>query len=199
MAKRIGLTGGIGSGKSSVADLFKQLGVDTINADLIAHELTRPESLQFEQIIEHFGGEIINHTGHIDRKKLANIVFKNDNKRSLLESILHPPIMDNMFTHCRQSKSPYCILEVPLLIESGCHQSMDRVIVVTCNLATRTSRLQHARKMSLTQINRILDIQLSDQDRANVADDIIVNDSTITALKEQVIGLHETYCSLFAA
>lgn len=197
MAKKIGLTGGIGSGKSSVADLFKQLGIDTINTDLISRTLTRPGSPQFEQIIENFGAQITDNSGHIDRKKLANIVFRNDKKRALLESILHPPIMDKMFAQCRQSKSLYCILEIPLLIESGLHKSMDRVIVVTCNPATRTHRLQQTRKMSLDEIKRILNAQLSDRERVARADDIIVNDSTIATLEEQVNGLHKTYCSLF--
>ncbi len=197
MAARVGLTGGIGSGKSTVANLFKQLGVDTIDADLISRELTRPGTPEFEQIVESLGSGIIDNSGHIDRKKLGEIVFRNDKKRDLLESILHPPILDKMFDQCRKSKSPYCILEIPLLIESGQHELMDRVVVVTCNPETRTSRLQQHRKMSVDEINRVLDTQLSDRERAAKADDVIVNDSTIAALEAQVTRLHETYRSMF--
>ncbi len=194
-AKKIGLTGGIGSGKSVVAGLFKQLGIDILDADFIARQLTAAGMPQCEQIIDVFGGDITDNLGHIDRKKLAEIVFGNDKKRALLEAILHPPIIDNMLAQCRQSKSPYCILEIPLLIESGQHKLMDRVVVVTCSRSTRTSRLQQTRKLSLAQIKRILDAQLSEHERVSMADDIIVNDSTIAALKRQVNALHENYRS----
>ena len=199
MAKKIGLTGGIGSGKSIVANLFKQFGIATINADLIAHALTRPGTPQFEQIIERFGNQIVDDSGHIDRKKLAKLVFRNANKRKLLESILHPPIIDEMFAQCRQSNALYCVLEIPLLIESGLDKSMDRVVVVTCNRSTRISRLQYYRNMDLDEIKRILAAQLSDSERSAVADDVITNDSTIATLEKQITALHQTYCALFMA
>ena len=203
MAARVGLTGGIGSGKTTVASCFAGLGVQVIDADQIGRDITEPGSAQSEQILAqimaHFGRAIMDSQGRLKRKRLGQMVFNSPQKRKLLESILHPPILDKMLAQCRQSKSPYCILEIPLLIESGQHELMDRVVVVTCNPETRTSRLQQHRKMSVDEINRILDTQLSDQDRLAKADDVIVNDSTIAALKQQVNILHENYWSMFGA
>lgn len=196
---KIGLSGGIGSGKSTVSKLFKQLGVDTIDADLIARELTQPGTPEFIQIVECLGSGIIDHSGHIDRKKLRQMIFNDDDKRARLEAILHPPIMDKMFAQCQHSKTPFCILEVPLLIESGWHELMDRVVMVTCHPKIRTQRLQQHRKLGLDEINRILDAQLSDSERAAKAHDVITNDSTMDALKQQVDALHQRYQSMFAA
>ncbi len=203
MAARVGLTGGIGSGKTTVAGCFAGLGVQAIDADRIGRDITEPGSAQSEQILaqilEHFGRAIMDSQGRLKRKQLGQMVFNSPQKRKLLESILHPPILDKMFAQCQKSKSPYCILEIPLLIESGQHELMDRVVVVTCHPETRASRLQQHRKMSVDEINRVLDAQLSDQERAAKADDVIVNDSTIAALKQQVKILHENYQSMFGA
>lgn len=202
MATRVGLTGGIGSGKTTVASYFTELGVEVFDADQIGRDLTEPGNAQSEQILaqilKHFGRAIIDSDGRLKRKRLGQIAFNHPQKRKLLESILHPPILDKMLTQCRESSAPYCVLEIPLLIESGQHALMERVVVVTCNLDTRTSRLQQHRKMNVDEINRILNTQLSEQDRLAKADDVIVNDSTVDSLKQQVATLHENYRSLFA-
>lgn len=202
MAARVGLTGGIGSGKTTVASYFTGLGVQVIDADQIGRDITEPGSAQSEeilaQILEHFGNAVIDSQGRLKRKQLGKLVFNSPQKRKLLESILHPPILDNMLAQCQASKSPYCILEIPLLIESGQYPLMDRIVVVTCNPETRASRLQQHRKMSVDEINRVLDAQLSDQERVAKADDVIENDSTIAALEQKVHLLHENYCSLFS-
>jgi dephospho-CoA kinase len=197
MASRVGLTGGIGSGKSTVANLFQQLGIDVIDADQISRQLTRPGTPQYAQIREAFGSTVIDNSGLLDRAALGKIVFECGTKRELLETILHPPIRKNMIERSMQSHSPYCILEIPLLIESGQYREMDRVLVVTCKTSIRINRLQQDRNLDLQSINRILDSQLSDEERSAEADDVIVNNSTIESLQEQVSALHKTYCAMF--
>ena len=197
MASRVGLTGGIGSGKSTVANLFQQLGIDTIDADQIARQLTLPGTPQLEQIREVFGSVVFNDSGQLDRGTLGEIVFKCGTKREMLEAILHPPIREHMLEKSRQSNSPYCILEIPLLIESGQFREMDRVLVVTCKSSIREKRLQQDRNLDLQTIHRILDTQLSDEERSAEADDVIINDSTIESLEKQVGALHRSYCSMF--
>jgi dephospho-CoA kinase len=197
MASRVGLTGGIGSGKSTVANLFQQHGIDIIDADQIARQLTRPGTPQFERIREVFGGAVIDDSGLLDRGALGDIVFKCGTKREILETILHPPIREHMLERSKQSNSPYCILEIPLLIESGQYREMDRVLVVTCKTSIRKQRLQQNRDIDLQTINRILDSQMSDEERCAEADDVIVNDSTIASLEKQVSTLHKTYCAMF--
>jgi len=197
MASRIGLTGGIGSGKSTVAGLFRKLGIETIDADQIARELTLPGTPEFEQIRDAFGSKVIDSSGNLDRKTLGEIVFSSDEKRRILESILHPPIRKDMLEKSLQSKSPYCILEIPLLIESGQYRDMDRVLVVTCKSSIRIQRLQQDRNLDTPTIVRILDAQLSDDERSANADDVIVNDSTIESLVKQVSALHRVYSAMF--
>lgn len=197
MASRVGLTGGIGSGKSTVATLFQRLGIDTIDADQIARQLTMSGTPQLEQIREVFGSAVFNDSGQLDRGTLGEIVFKCGTKREMLEAILHPPIREHMLEKSRQSNSPYCILEIPLLIESGQFREMDRVLVVTCKSSIREKRLQQDRNLDLQTIHRILDTQLSDEERSAEADDVIINDSTIESLEKQVGKLHRSYCAMF--
>ena len=197
MASRVGLTGGIGSGKSTVAKLFQQLGIDTIDADQIARQLTIQGTPQFEQITEVFGSAVIDDSGLLDRAALGIIVFNNSKKREMLEAILHPPIREYMLEKSQKSTSPYCILEIPLLIESGQYHEMDRVLVVTCNSSIRKKRLRQDRNLDMQTISRILDAQLSDDERSANADDVIANDSTIESLEQQVSALHKTYCAMF--
>jgi len=197
MASKIGLTGGIGSGKSTVAGLFRKLGIETIDADQIARQLTLPGTPEFEQVRDTFGRKVIDSSGNLDRMTLGEIVFSSDEKRRILESILHPPIRKEMLEKSLQSKSPYCILEIPLLIESGQYRDMDRVLVVTCKSSIRIQRLQQDRNLDLETVNRILDTQLSDDERSARADDVIANDSTIESLEKRVNALHKKYCEMF--
>jgi len=194
---KIGLTGGIGSGKSTVASLFKQLNIETIDADHIARQITQPGTAVFDYVVEAFGRNIIDSKGSIDRNTLGKIIFNNIEKRKHLESILHPPIKKIMFEQCLESESPYCILEIPLLIESGQNKEMDRVLVVTCQSEIIIKHLQQNRGMCVAEIERICRAQISDQQRLRKANDVIVNNSDIKSLEKQVKKLHKDYLTQF--
>ncbi len=194
---RIGLTGGIGSGKSTIAGIFRKLGVQVIDADQVARELTRPHSPEFDRIVEYFGEGIVAPDGNMDRARLGRIVFSDPQKRSVLESILHPPVREEMHRKIKPSAYGYCILEIPLLIETGQYQDMDRVIVITCERKTKTERLSADRGMSIAAIDRILATQTDEQTRIQYADDVIDNDGTLVELENQVLRLHGKYLDLY--
>lgn len=197
MAAKVGLTGGIGSGKSSAAKMFNKLGIEAIDSDAIALSITQPQTDEFEQIAEFIGEEVIDDSGHIDRSRLGKIVFNDESKRKTLESILHPPIRKILFQRCDESQSRYCILEVPLLIESGLHIEMDRVVVVTCDAKIRTERLQRDRKMDLNLIQKVINAQLNDKERIAVADDVLTNNATLDSLEREVKALHKKLLKMY--
>ena len=197
MPAKIGLTGGIGSGKSTVANLFKNIGVCVIDADQIAHQLTRPDTREYQLIIEYFGKQIRSKNGEIDRQRLGRIVFSDTEKRNHLESILHPAIRKEMQTRSRKADGPYVILEIPLLIETDKYLEMDRVLVVTCPDSIRIERLVSNREMSQEKVKSILSIQKTDAQRSVFADDIINNNAGINTLESRVQELHQQYCELF--
>lgn len=197
MAARVGLSGGIGSGKSTVADCFAALGVLVVDADRIARELSEPGTVQFEEIVARFGGRVMDAEGRIDRKRLGEIVFNSSPQREFLEAILHPPIRAEMYARARQDEGCYCILAIPLLVESNQYRQMERVVTVACTINTRMERLQRTRNMQRTEIERVMKNQTSEQNRLAVADDVIDNNDTIAAIEPQVRGLHQTYLKLF--
>ena len=198
MAARVGLTGGIGCGKSTVCRLFRELGVATISADDIAHELMAPGTSQYAQIVDHFGTAILDENGAIDRTVLGPRVFNNKAEKTTLESILHPPIRKRMLAGAEENGDHYCVLEIPLLIETGQHRQMDRVAVITCDADTRMRRLVNDRGMSETAIRKILANQLSDSERAALADDIIDNGGSIDDLRTRVNVLHGLWNKMYS-
>ncbi len=197
MVPRIGLTGNIGSGKSTVAQLFQQQGITTIDADQISRQLTQSGTTEFQKIVAIFGDDVIDHNGEMNRRKLADIVFNDNQRREELESVLHPSIREMMFDLSQQSQSAYCILEIPLLMETGQHTEMDRVLLVTCSTEIKTQRLKQSRQMDTTTIKRILNSQMKDQQKIELADDVIANDTSMEDLKQNVLHLHEKYLTLF--
>ena len=199
MAARIGLTGGIGCGKSTVCRLFRDLGVVTISADDIAHELMTAGTQQYSRIVDHFGTAILDRDGAIDRPKLGAMVFKNRTEKATLESILHPPIRKRMLAAAEENDDPYCILEIPLLVETGQYRQMDRVAVITCDTDTRIRRLVNYRGMSETKVRNILANQLSDVERLARADDVIDNSGSMEALRSRVVALHQQWSAIYPA
>ena len=197
MVAKVGLTGGIGSGKSTVARLFAKLGVTTIDADQVARELTKRGTKEFSSIVDQFGQDILDPDGNIDRARLGAVVFSDTSQRQKLESILHPSIRKIMHSRCNASGDPYCILEIPLLIETGQYREMDRILVVTCDTEIRIQRLIDNRDIDAEKIRRIIESQITDSQRIAVADDIIANDSSENVLIEQVDKLHKHYTTLF--
>ncbi len=193
----IGLTGGIGSGKSTVAGMFNNLGVSVLSADQISKQLVVPGSPHLEQIVATFGSNIQKKDGSLDRTRLAKIVFKNPQRLKILESILHPPIWKIMQDRVSALEGAYCILEIPLLIESSRYQSVDQVVVVTSDLETKTRRLISTRNLTEQDVQRIMTVQLSDQERIQYADDVLNNNGSLQDLAKQVEKLHARYSSLF--
>ena len=193
--KKIGLTGGIASGKTMVSDCFKKLGTQVIDADVISHEVTEPSGSAFEEILSEFGSEILNDKGLINRKKMRAIIFNDPSQKKILEEIIHPKVRDEMFQRINKSDDHYLIVSVPLLVETGMHQIMDRNLLVDCSEDTQIERLMHRDKITLNEARAILKNQASRSDRKKIADDLIVNENNVTLieLENEVLELHKYY------
>lgn len=193
--KKIGLTGGIASGKTTVSDCFKKLGTQVIDADIISHEVTEPSGSAFEEILSEFGSEILDEKGLINRKKMRAIIFNDPSQKKILEKIIHPKVRDEMFQRINKSDDHYLIVSVPLLVETGMHQIMDRNLLVDCSEDTQIERLMHRDKITLNEARAILKNQASRSDRKKIADDLIVNENNVTLieLENEVLELHKYY------
>ena len=193
--KKIGLTGGIASGKTMVSDCFKKLGTQVIDADVISHEVTEPSGSAFEEILSEFGSEILDEKGLINRKKMRAIIFNDPSQKKILEKIIHPKVRDEMFQRINKSDDHYLIVSVPLLVETGMHQIMDRNLLVDCSEDTQIERLMHRDKITLNEARAILKNQASRSDRKKIADDLIVNENNVTLieLEDKVLELHKYY------
>ena len=193
--KKIGLTGGIASGKTTVSDCFKKLGTQVIDADVISHEVTEPSGSAFEEILSEFGSEILDEKGLINRKKMRVIIFNDPSQKKILEEIIHPKVRDEMFQLINKSDNHYLIVSVPLLVETGMHQIMDRNLLVDCSEDTQIERLMHRDKITLNEAKAILKNQASRSDREKIADDLIVNENNVTLieLENEVLELHKYY------
>lgn len=189
----IGLTGGIGSGKSTVAGYFKDLGVPVIDADAIARELVEPGRPALAEIAAAFGREILADNGRLDRARLRHVVFADPAARRQLEAVLHPRIRAVMRERMQGLQSPYCVLCIPLLVETGQTEMVDRVLVVDAPEASQRQRLRQRDQLSDDEIDAVLRSQASRQQRLGLADDIIVNDGDFEALRLQVEQLHRGY------
>ena len=195
---RIGLTGGIASGKSTVSALFGALGVPIIDTDELAREVVRPGSAGLAQIVAAFGPEVLDAAGGLDRRQLRARVFADAQARRQLEAITHPLIRAAALAACERAGGPYQVLVVPLLIESGFDQHVDRVLVVDCPIGIQRQRLLERDREDPAQAERILRTQLDPAARRARADDIIANDGDLARLREQVQRLHELYLGLAA-
>ena len=197
----IGLTGGIGSGKTTVSNLFSNLGIHIIDTDIIAHKLLDNSEAVKNEIIDCFSKNVLNTHGFIDRDKLAKIVFNDIDKKKSLEKILHPKIRLEVDTkiqnyHTQQPQPQYLIVVVPLLLETGFIDYLDRILVVIASKEIRTKRVQQRDNRKVEDIQSIINSQVSDKKRIDNADDIIKNNNDINELKLQVQGLHDKYTSL---
>jgi dephospho-CoA kinase len=193
---KVGLTGGIGCGKSTVSDIFASLGVPIIDSDVIAREVVAPGELGLEQIVAHFGNEILNHDGTLNRQHLRQQVFNNEKVRKELEQILHPLIRQRSNEYLIKLKTPYAILSIPLLVESGLTSAVDRILVVDCPEQTQIDRICKRDGITPEKAKAILDAQCSRSQRLEVADDIIDNSRPITELRHRIESLHLNYLSL---
>ncbi len=193
---KIGLTGGIGSGKSTVAKYFAKLNIPIIDADKIAHKFLEPNTTTYKKITARFGKKILTAKKTLDRSKLRQLIFCNKKERLWLEKLIHPRIRSEMIKHIRSLKEPYCIMVVPLLFETKNSPKADRILVVDCPKKIQINRVYKRNGYSISQIKAIITTQIDRRERLKQADDIIRNTGTIVNLKKMVKKLHNYYLSL---
>jgi dephospho-CoA kinase len=195
---KIGLTGGIGCGKTTVARLFAELGSPVIDADQIAHELVAKGQPALKQIDQQFDAGILNPDGSLNRSRLREIIFSDPAQKQKLESILHPLVYQSIQAELERLNAPYCIIAIPLLFETNMTHFVDRVLVVDCPVETQIARVRKRDQLSLERIRSIIDSQVSRDVRKAHADDLIDNSESDYRLAEQVKKLHNLYLSLSA-
>ncbi|WP_371743205.1 dephospho-CoA kinase [Polynucleobacter sp. MWH-UH35A] len=191
----VGLTGGIGSGKTAVSDQLAQLGAGVVDTDLIAHQITAPNGAAIPFIEKQFGSDFIDSSGALDRVKMRSLVFANPEARKSLETITHPLIREETVRQAKkliEEKVPYLVFVVPLLIESGNWLSLlDYLVVVDCSEETQIERVVHRSKLPRNEVERILGAQASRQERIAHADMVIENQGSLDYLQTQVLELHQ--------
>ena len=192
----VGLTGGIGSGKSTIADMFSALGTPIIDADEIAHGLVAPGKPALKKIITAFGPDCVDARGQLDRGKLRKRVFSDPAQRQQLEAILHPIIRLNIRTLLNSIQTPYCIVVIPLLLETGQSDLVDRILVIDTPLETRISRVELRDDLSREEINAIIGTQVDRKTRLAAADDIIINNGRLDELTRIVQAQHKKYLKM---
>ena len=193
---KIGLTGGIASGKTRISNLFSQLETPIIDTDIISREILEPDQPGYLEILNHFGNSVILTNTQIDRRKLRQLVFNDKAEKQWLESVLHPIIFERSQQQIEQySQSKYVIVVIPLLFETAFSELVDRVLAVDCEADTQIERLLLRDKIDLTLAQKMLDQQWANQDRLDRADDIIQNNSNDN-LDDQVMALHQKYLTL---
>lgn len=190
---RIGLTGGIASGKSVVADMFAELGVSVIDTDVIAREVVQPGRPALDDIRERFGESVIDPDGNLDRAAMREFIFSDDNARLDLEAILHPRIGAETRRQADAADGDYQIIVVPLLVGSPLVHFVDRILVVDCDEDTQIQRLLARDAETIEQARRILAAQASRGERLTIADDVINNDHSLAQVHKQVVNLDRKY------
>jgi dephospho-CoA kinase len=192
----VGISGGIGSGKTTVTDLFAKYAVEVIDADVIAREVVEPGTPALKAIVDKFGQSVLDKSGHLDRATLRTLVFDDTEIKNWLNQLLHPAIRQRMLLLIQQAKSTYCILSVPLLVENRLHELVDRVVIVDVDEQTQLQRTVLRDKTNEQQIRAIMSAQATRQQRLAVADDVIDNNGKAADLAKQVAQLHKQYLQL---
>ena len=191
----IGLTGGIGSGKTAVSDTFKSLGIDIVDADVSSRRVVEKGQPALDDIQAHFGDDILDSENNLDRAKLREIIFKNPQERVWLEKLLHPKIAEHIKDQLESSNSPYCILVSPLLLETEQKSYCSFVLVVDVPEESQIARTAKRDGVSEEQVKNIISAQIDREKRLEQADEIIINDGSMEELKEKVMVLHTKYLS----
>ena len=194
----VGITGGIGSGKSTVADEFARLGIDLIDADIAARAVVEPSSPALQEIADHFGQALIQTDGSLNRKALREIVFHNEAEKTWLEQLLHPLIGEWLKRKIQASQSPYCILVSPLLLETSQVELVDRVLVVDVQESTQVERTMTRDGGSEATVRAIIAAQIDRQTRLERADDVFNNEAPLDTLAARVQLLHSDYLEMAA-
>ncbi|HTD10833.1 MAG TPA: dephospho-CoA kinase [Steroidobacteraceae bacterium] len=193
---RVGLTGGIASGKSTAAKFFGALGVPILDSDQVAREVVEPGQPPLERLVERFGTSILTPDGHLDRPALRDIVFSDPKARADLEALTHPAIGAALEARSATAGGPYQVLVIPLLVEKHLGSQVDRVLVVDCDEALQIRRLRARDGSTPAQAQAILDAQVSRSTRLKAADDVITNEADMSAVNQQVAVLHARYLEL---
>lgn len=192
----IGLTGGIGAGKTTVLAMFNEQGVPTCSADIISKEILDTDQHTFDTIVKHFGRDIINRNNSLDRKKLRDKIFNFPNEKKWLEDLLHPLIKQKISDFSKSTKYPYCVIEVPLLFEVKWQDLFDRILNIDCPEEIQLSRTMQRDNSSQEAALKIIQSQVSRQERVSDSDDLIENTGDLVELRKQVEQLHHKYLKL---
>lgn len=193
----VGLTGGIGCGKSSASQFFSDLGIDVIDTDIIARQLTQPNGSAISLIQNTFGSSIIAADGTLDRNKMRDLVFANSELRHKLEQILHPLILKAVIRRIKQSQAPYVIVVIPLLFETNDYNHLiQHILVIDCDEQQQLLRTMERSNLSEQKVRSIMATQVTRETRIQKADDVILNNQDIEYLKAQILLLHHKYLAL---
>ncbi len=193
----IGLTGGIGSGKTTVSDAFATLGIDIIDADIVARDVVAIGTPALASIAKQFGPAVLLSDGSLNRAKLRTLVFANQDDKAWLNNLLHPLIRQSMLDQLSASTSPYCLLVAPLLLENKLQQYVDRILVIDVTVETQIARTLRRDQSNRSEIEAIIASQIARKERLAAADDIIDNEnSTLLQVQQRVAELHQYYLSL---
>lgn len=190
---RIGLTGGIGSGKSTACEIFRELGVPVIDADLIAHQLIKKDGAAYSVIKKLFGNEIIMENGEINRPLLRKIIFNTPSSRTKLENILHPLVFSEIEKQVSTLNHPYCVICIPLLVETNATDKVDRILVIDADDSKQIERTIQRDKSNKSDVCKIIETQAPRNRRLDAADDIIQNNNDIDSLRAEIQLLHDKY------
>lgn len=193
---KIGLTGGIGSGKSEVSSRFEGYGIQVVDADVIARQVVEPGKAALDKIIQHFGSDIVDNQGQLLRPKLREIIFSNAAEKAWLENLLHPVIRAEIISQLDSASSPYAILSSPLLLETGQDVLVNRILVVDASEELQLARASQRDNNNPEQIKAIMKSQIPREQRCAAADDVIHNHGDKNELDEQVKDLHQHYLKL---
>lgn len=193
----LGLTGGIGSGKTTIANMFADLGIQLVDTDQLAHQLTAPKGSAIPAIVATFGEQMLLSNGALDRDQMRELIFSDPEQKLRLEQILHPLIRQETEAALQQASSAYVIGVVPLLVESPTWTSrFDRILVVDCHEATQIARVVARSGLSEERVRSIMANQATRETRLSHADDVIVNEGDLTQIRQQVGLLHQKYLRL---
>lgn len=195
----LGLTGGIGSGKSAAAERFAELGVHVVDADQVARSVVEPGGAALAQIVDRFGVPILASSGELNRAALRERIFTSVEDRRWLERLLHPLIRQEIWTSLSRAESPYAVLVSPLLVESRQHEQVDRVLVIDVPEDLQLQRVLARDQVSEDQVRAILAAQARREDRLRHANDVLVNDRDLSWLRQEVDRLHDRYLQLRGA
>ena len=192
----IGLTGGIGSGKSAAAAFFKDIGVDLIDADDLARDSLNINSEGYKLFIDEFGDKYLDENKNINRELIRKLIFNDSDAKSKLENIIHPIVRSGIETFIRNTKSNYCIIVVPLIFETNSSKIYDRILVIDCDVDVQISRTSKRDNQAKSDIENIINKQATREQRLSIADDVIVNNGSLDLLRMEVLKIHKKYLEI---